>query len=74
MKDTLDKMRINEEKIVKAIEDGTTMKRRFLDIGLSEGTKVKCVLASFGDEMKAYEIKGAVIGIRKEDGQNVKIE
>lgn len=72
MKNTLDKMRINQKSTVKKVED-SQMKRRFLDIGLAEGTEVECVLASYGEEMKAYCIKGAVIGIRKEDANLVEI-
>jgi len=74
MKNTLDKMKINEKAIVKQIIENSTMERRFLDIGLTAGTKIECVLVSFGGEMKAYRIKGATIGIRKEDARLVEIE
>ena len=74
MKNTLDKMNINQKGIVKKVQDDSTMKRRFLDIGLTEGTNVECVLVSYGGEMKAYSIKGAVIGIRKEDACLIEID
>lgn len=73
MKDTLDKMKINQKGIVKSIDKSSLMKRRFLDIGLTEGTDVECLLVSYGGEMKAYCIKGAIIGIRKEDASLIEI-
>lgn len=74
MKNTLDKMIINQKSVVKRIDEKSSMKRRFLDIGLTDGTEIECVLVSYGGEMKAYFIKGAVIGIRKEDANLVEIE
>lgn len=74
MKTTLDKMKINQKGTVVKIKDNSQMKRRFLDIGLTDGTNVECVLVSYGNEMKAYSIKGAIIGIRKEDANTIEIE
>lgn len=49
------------------------MKRRFHDIGLICSTKVTCVgKGPFGDP-KAYEIRGAVIAIRKKDARKIEI-
>lgn len=74
MKNTLDKMQMNQKGKIKCILKDSPMLRRFLDIGLAEGTSVECVLIAYGGEMKAYRIKGATIGIRKEDAQMVEIE
>lgn len=74
MRKTLDKMQKNEKGKVKCILESSPMKRRFLDIGLTEGTKLECTLVSFGGEMKAYRIKGATIGIRKEDAKAIELE
>ena len=74
MRNTLDKMEINQKSTVKKISDKTPMKRRFLDIGLTDGTEVECVLVSYGKEMRAYFIKGAVIAIRKEDAKFIEVE
>lgn len=50
------------------------MRRRLLDIGLSEDTVVKCIGCSpFGDP-KAYLIRGAVIAIREEDCADILIK
>ena len=42
-----------------------SIRRRFLDIGLTENTLVECV--------GAYAIRGAVIAIRKTDSKNILI-
>lgn len=47
------------------------LRRRLLDIGLTEGTPVRCLLHSpFGDPA-AYEIRGAVFALRREDSRQV---
>lgn len=48
-----------------------SIRRRLLDIGLTEGTYVKCLFKSpFGDPT-AYKIRGAVIALRKEDSKKI---
>ena len=49
------------------------MRRRFMDLGLIRGTTVRCILTSKGG-MKAYNIRGAVIGIRPRDARSVEVE
>lgn len=44
---------------------------RLRDIGLTEGTPVICVGHSPIGGMSAYEIRGAVIALRKEDADTV---
>ena len=47
--------------------------RRLLDIGLTKGCRVECLHVSpFGDPA-AYEVRGAVIALRREDGALVRI-
>ena len=47
------------------------MRRRLRDIGLIEGTKVKCVLKSPAGDPTAYQIRGALIALRSEDAEKV---
>ncbi len=49
------------------------IRRRFMDLGLIRGTMVRCILTSNGG-MKAYNIRGAVIGIRPMDARSVEVE
>lgn len=59
---------------IRRLECGGSIRRRLLDIGLVEGTRVECVGRSpFGDP-SAFLICGAVIAIRAEDCGNIVIE
>lgn len=60
--------------IIKKINTTGTMRRRLMDIGMIEGTKVECVLKSPSGDSLAYLIRGAVIALRNEDSSKVMIE
>lgn len=60
--------------IVKKINLDGSIKRRLLDMGLIEGTKIKNVLISPGGDPKAFLIRGAVIAIRDEDSSRIVVE
>lgn len=56
---------------VKELLTHGSMRRRLIDIGLTENTEVRCVGRSpFGDP-SAYMIRGAVIAIRREDSGSI---
>ena len=57
--------------VVKKLLTQGVMRRRLIDIGLTENTCVRCVGRSpFGDP-SAYMIRGAVIAIRREDAGEI---
>lgn len=58
----LNRLNIDEEAVVAKIGEKS---RRLKDLGLVEGTKVKCVLRSPLGDPYAYKIRGAVVAIRK---------
>lgn len=66
-------LKINEEGIIVDILD-SPLKRRLMDIGFIRGVKVKLILKNFGDNMRAYKIKGTVIALRKSDTENIFVE
>lgn len=69
----LEELEENQTGEVSRILSEPDMKRRFHDIGLICGTKVTCVgTGPFGDP-KAYNIRGAVIAIRKKDARKIEI-
>lgn len=70
----LNRLRLNETAVIDKITTKGDMRRRFLDIGLIENTKVKCVCISPQGNPKAYLIRGAVIAIRNEDCADVSIK
>ena len=58
---------------VKELLSTGSIRRRLLDIGLIENTEVECLGRSPGGDPSAYLIRGAVIAIRSEDCNNIKI-
>jgi ferrous iron transport protein A len=65
---------VGQSGIVTALRTQGSMRRRLLDIGLIEGTTVKCVGRSPGGDPAAYLIRGAVIAIRDRDSATILIE
>ena len=47
------------------------MKYRFYDLGLVEGTRISCELVSPARDPVAYQIRGALIAIRREDASKI---
>ena len=47
------------------------MRRRLLDLGLIEGTRVRCTQKSPCGDPVAYSVRGAVIAIRNEDARKI---
>lgn len=68
---SLSEMNLNEICVVDKVLTVGSIKRRFTDIGLIEGTRVKCVGISPAGDPKAFLIRGAVIAIRISDGSQV---
>ena len=67
----LNELKINQKGIIKEITTTGTIKRRFLDLGLVKGTPIIPVLVSPTKEPRAFEVRGSVIAIRKEDAQKI---
>ena len=67
----LSELKVGEEAVVTAIHSDN---RRLKDIGLVTGTRVRCVLKSPLGDPVAYNIRGAVVAIRKEDSKNISVE
>lgn len=69
----LTSLNIGESAKIKEILTDTTMKRRLYDLGMIKGTIVECVLKSPASDPIAYKIRGAVIALRNEYTNNIKI-
>jgi ferrous iron transport protein A len=59
---------------VKNLLSTGAMRRRLQEIGLIEGTKVKCLQKSPSGDPTAYLIRGAVIALRAEDSSKILVE
>lgn len=71
---TLNELGTGRRAIVLKLRAHGSMRRRLLDIGLTEGAAVECVGKSPAGDPAAYLIRGAVIAIRSEDSSDVVIE
>ncbi|MBE7022679.1 MAG: ferrous iron transport protein A [Ruminococcaceae bacterium] len=52
----------------------TSMRRRLLDIGLTQGSLVTCLYQSPARDPRAYLIRGAVIALRAEEAEKILVE
>ncbi|MBQ7123485.1 MAG: ferrous iron transport protein A [Oscillospiraceae bacterium] len=68
---SLSDMKKGERVVIKSIGTKGELRRRLMDIGFVEGTKVKCVrISPFGDP-KAYLVRGTVMALRKESAKEI---
>lgn len=68
---SLNQLTVGESLIVTHIGGETAMRRRLEDLGLTVGTRVRFWMASPLGDPHAYEIRGAVIALRREDAETV---
>ena len=64
-------LNVNDRAEVVEVSADGDIRRRFLDIGLIEGTEVECIGKSPSGDPSAYFIRGAAIAIRKKDAAEV---
>ena len=50
------------------------MKRRLMDLGLTEGAEAVCLFFAPGKGMRAYRVRKTVIALRRRDAENVVLE
>lgn len=68
---SLSDMKKGESIVIKSIGTKGELRRRLMDIGFVEGTKVKCVrISPFGDP-KAYLVRGTVMALREESAKEI---
>ena len=73
MERSLNEIKPGETAVVERLRTHGAMRRRLLDIGLVEGTRVECVGISPLGDPAAYLIRGAVIAIRAADCRDILI-
>lgn len=71
---TLCDLNPGESALVKKLIHTGSMRRRLLDLGLTQGTQVTCVGHGPGGDPHAYLIRGAVIALRARDSCRVEIQ
>ncbi|MBU0678466.1 MAG: FeoA domain-containing protein [Verrucomicrobia bacterium] len=73
---TLAELRIGQKAFVKGLAEdcaGLT-RRRFLDLGITPGTRIEAAMESAFDGLSAFQIRGSLIALRRNQLKNVLIE
>ena len=71
---TLDKLPLNTKGYVKELNCTGNIRRRLLDLGLVENVCITPILISPSGDPRAFDIRGTLIAIRKEDAKSIKIQ
>lgn len=58
---------------VKKLNCHGDIKRRMLDLGIVVSTPIKPILKSPSGDPTAYEVRGSIIALRKEDSENITV-
>ncbi|MCH7783437.1 ferrous iron transport protein A [candidate division KSB1 bacterium] len=72
--ETLDSLIQGERGIIKELLCTGLTRRRFMDMGLVNGTEVEVIMKSLSGDPVAYRVKGTQLAIRNEDAHNIIIE
>ncbi|MBE6667465.1 MAG: ferrous iron transport protein A [Ruminococcaceae bacterium] len=67
----LSSLGIGEVLKISHVDGEEAIRQRLYDIGMVNGTVVKCIAVSPLGDPRAYEIRGAVIALRKKDAANI---
>lgn len=69
----LNDMKPGQKAWIKKLGSTGSMRRRLLDLGLTEHAQIQCVGGSPSGDPMAFLIRGAVIAIRASDGKDILI-
>ena len=67
----LNKLNVGEIATVSGIFAEKEMRQRLEDLGIVEGTQIKCLMKSPLGDPTAFLIRGSVIALRREDSKNI---
>lgn len=67
----LHSLRPGETAVVKCLNSKGALRRRLLDMGIVEGTKVECLGVSPGGDPKAFLVRGSMLAIRDRDCRDI---
>lgn len=71
---TLDQLREGDcARIVRLALRGA-MRRRLLDFGMIEGTRVRCLRLSPAGDPVIYRVRGTMLALRRQDSRRIDVE
>ena len=68
---TLDQVKPGYGGVITAVGGQGALRRRLLDMGIVEGTRVECLGMSPGGDPKAFLVRGAVLASRGQDCRDI---
>lgn len=74
MEITLNTLAQGENATVVAVRLAEALRRRLLDFGLMEGTKITCLRRSSADGPSVYLLRGTMLALRKSDAAGIGVE
>lgn len=74
MSKTLNSLSVGQKAIILDLENKGSIRRRLLDMGMTPGTVIECVLVSPFLDPVAYKIRNAVIALRNDDSKKIIVE
>ena len=72
-KKVLSELPINTKAYIDSLNCNGNIRRRLLDLGLVKNSSITPILESPSGDPRAFEIRGTLIAIRKEDADLIKI-
>lgn len=71
---TLNLLPAGQSGIVSALMPGGAIRRRLLDLGLIEGTRVQCLRRALTGDPAIYRFRGTMVALRREDSSRICVE
>ena len=71
---TLNRLAIGQTACVTALCLTGAIRRRLLDLGLIEGTRVRCVRRALAGVPVIYSFRGTMVALRREDRARIGVE
>lgn len=70
----LNKVKLNHSVAIHSLDCKENIKRRLLDLGLCENTKITPLFKSFSGDPTAYDVRGTTIAIREDDSKHIYVK
>lgn len=74
METTLNYLREGQCAQIKTLRMQGAMRRRLLDFGLIEGTRIRCLGCSPAGDPVLYCVRGTVLALRRQDSRCIAVE
>lgn len=69
----LHEMKTGQTAVILSLDTEGSIRRRFIDLGLIEGTHIRCVLRKRRGESAAFLVRSTVIALRREDARHIRV-